>query len=242
MLTRQRFLRLLDEQPGVERKVLRALAKRLVSLSDSAVLVSAATQRLIQGYFACHDLGANTLKGTATPVSVYRVLGESGAQNRFEVAMARGLTPLVGRHGELELLLKLWEQVYAGQGQVVLLGGDEKGLHDRLRPNLARRNIGGSCLSLTKTADGRLWFPTAKGLVSVNPANVQTNALPPPIVCAARKALELVAQSTELRDRLHYNARTLRTGLERAGFTLTSEEKHNSFGHDLVAQNWDLRL
>src|SRR5947207_13090233 len=29
VLTRQRFLRLLDEQPGVERKVLRALAKRL---------------------------------------------------------------------------------------------------------------------------------------------------------------------------------------------------------------------
>lgn len=31
---RGRFLRLLDEQPGVERKVMRALAKRLVALSD----------------------------------------------------------------------------------------------------------------------------------------------------------------------------------------------------------------
>src|SRR2546423_2980253 len=30
VLTRRRFLRLLDEQPGVERKVMRALAKRLV--------------------------------------------------------------------------------------------------------------------------------------------------------------------------------------------------------------------
>ena len=29
---------------------------------------------------------------------------------------------------------------------------------------------------------------------------------------------------------------------QRAGFTLTSEEKHNSFGYDLVAQNWDLDL
>jgi CRP-like cAMP-binding protein len=34
LLTRQRFLRLLDEQPGIERKVLRALAKRLIHLSD----------------------------------------------------------------------------------------------------------------------------------------------------------------------------------------------------------------
>jgi glycine C-acetyltransferase len=47
-----------------------------------------------------------------------------------------------------------------------------------------------------------------------------SNALPPPIVCAARKALELVGQSSELRDRLHASARTMRTGLENAGFTL----------------------
>jgi DNA-binding MarR family transcriptional regulator/GNAT superfamily N-acetyltransferase len=29
---------------------------------------------------------------------------------------------------------------------------------------------------------------------------------------------------------------------QRAGFTLSSEEKHHSFGHELVAQNWDLQL
>jgi signal transduction histidine kinase len=32
-----------------------------------------------------------------------------------------------------------------------------------------------------KTADGRLWFATAKGLVAVDPAAVRTNALPPPV-------------------------------------------------------------
>jgi signal transduction histidine kinase/ligand-binding sensor domain-containing protein len=32
-----------------------------------------------------------------------------------------------------------------------------------------------------KTADGRLWFPTAKGLVVVDPAGVQMNPLPPPV-------------------------------------------------------------
>src|SRR5438128_4207352 len=47
-----------------------------------------------------------------------------------------------------------------------------------------------------------------------------SNALPPPIVCAARKALELVTQSNELRDRLHGSAATMRAGLESAGFTL----------------------
>ncbi|HEX3627200.1 MAG TPA: two-component regulator propeller domain-containing protein [Verrucomicrobiae bacterium] len=33
-----------------------------------------------------------------------------------------------------------------------------------------------------RTADGRLWFPTARGLVSVDPAGVTINPLPPPIV------------------------------------------------------------
>lgn len=33
-----------------------------------------------------------------------------------------------------------------------------------------------------KTADGRLWFTTSRGLVAVTPANVRTNLLPPPIV------------------------------------------------------------
>ena len=33
-----------------------------------------------------------------------------------------------------------------------------------------------------KTADGRLWFPTAKGLVAVDPARATTNALPPPVL------------------------------------------------------------
>src|SRR5262249_18353613 len=47
-----------------------------------------------------------------------------------------------------------------------------------------------------------------------------SNALPPPIVMAALKGLELVGQSSELRDRLHANARRMRAGLEGAGFTL----------------------
>jgi glycine C-acetyltransferase len=47
-----------------------------------------------------------------------------------------------------------------------------------------------------------------------------SNALPPPIVMAARKALELVSQGSELRERLHANARRMRAGLESAGFTV----------------------
>jgi glycine C-acetyltransferase len=51
-----------------------------------------------------------------------------------------------------------------------------------------------------------------------------SNALPPPIVMAAMKALELVGQSSALRDQLHANARRMRAGLEKAGFTVKPGE------------------
>jgi len=51
-----------------------------------------------------------------------------------------------------------------------------------------------------------------------------SNALPPPIVMAALKALELVGGSSDLRDRLHANARRLRAALTAAGFTLKPGE------------------
>ncbi|MBX9678634.1 MAG: glycine C-acetyltransferase [Gemmataceae bacterium] len=47
-----------------------------------------------------------------------------------------------------------------------------------------------------------------------------SNAVPPPMIRAAQKALELVSTSNALRDRLHANAKKLRTGLEKAGFTV----------------------
>jgi glycine C-acetyltransferase len=47
-----------------------------------------------------------------------------------------------------------------------------------------------------------------------------SNSLPPVIAMAALKALELVATGSELRDRLHANARQLRAALENAGLKL----------------------
>ena len=86
--------------------------------------ISAATYQLIQGYFVCQDLGQHALKGVDVPQQVYRVVRESDAQSRLDVAATRGLTPLVGRESETTLLLERWQQVREGQGQVVLLSGE----------------------------------------------------------------------------------------------------------------------
>jgi glycine C-acetyltransferase len=47
-----------------------------------------------------------------------------------------------------------------------------------------------------------------------------SNSLPPVITHAALKAIDLVAQGSALRDRLHANAQRMRQGLEAAGLTL----------------------
>jgi class 3 adenylate cyclase len=101
------------------------VAVRIQALAASnTIAISEATYRLIQGYFECQDLGAQTLRGVAEPVHVYRVLQESGAQGRLDIAQPRGLTPLVGREQEVGLLLERWNQVKAGHGHVILLTGD----------------------------------------------------------------------------------------------------------------------
>jgi class 3 adenylate cyclase len=101
------------------------IASRIQGLAEpDTIAISEATYRLVQGYFDCDDLGSHTLKGVAEPHQVYRVLQESGAQSRLEIAATRGLTPLVGRESEVILLLDRWNQVKDGQGQVVLLSGE----------------------------------------------------------------------------------------------------------------------
>ena len=101
------------------------VAARIQGLAaPNSLVVSSATYHLIQGYFACQELGEQTLRGLEQPLAVYRVLGESGAQSRLDIASTRGLTPLVGREKEVGLLLERWEQAKSGQGQVVLLTGD----------------------------------------------------------------------------------------------------------------------
>jgi class 3 adenylate cyclase len=78
------------------------IAARIQGLAaPNTLVISHVTHRLIQGYFACQPFDAQTLRGVAEPVTLYRVLSESGAQGRLDIAQPRGLTPLVGREQEV---------------------------------------------------------------------------------------------------------------------------------------------
>jgi class 3 adenylate cyclase/predicted ATPase len=119
------------------------IAARLQSLAAAnSVVISAATYRLVQGYFACDDLGAQALKGVPQPVRVYRVRAESGARSRLEAAAVEsgpGLTPLVGRQHELAVLHERWTQTREGGGHVVVLIGEAGIGKSRLAQTLAAR-------------------------------------------------------------------------------------------------------
>src|SRR6266511_2881071 len=72
------------------------VAARLQGLAaPDTVVISAATWHLVYGYFVCQEIGAQALKGVATPVALFQVLHASAAQSRLDVAGTRGLTPLV---------------------------------------------------------------------------------------------------------------------------------------------------
>jgi predicted ATPase len=102
------------------------LAARLQALArPSTVVIAASTRRLLGGLFDYEDLGAVEVKGYTEPVAAWRVRGRSATESRYEALhAATGITPLVGRDEEIELLLRRWQRAKSGDGQVVLLSGE----------------------------------------------------------------------------------------------------------------------
>jgi hypothetical protein len=74
--------------------------------------------------FELEDLGARDLKGISGPVRAWVALRPSSVESRFEAMHASGLTELVGREEEIEILLRRWSKIKTGEGQVVLLSGE----------------------------------------------------------------------------------------------------------------------
>jgi class 3 adenylate cyclase/tetratricopeptide (TPR) repeat protein len=100
-------------------------ARVQASAPSDTVVVSGATHRLISGLFVVEAHGAQQLKGIERPIELYRIVGPSGARDRFEAAAAGGsLVPFIGREEELNLLLSRWARARDGEGQVVTISGE----------------------------------------------------------------------------------------------------------------------
>jgi len=101
------------------------LAARLQGVAvPNSVVIAESTRRLVGNLFELEDIGVQDLKGIAGPVRAWAALRLSSVESRFEAFHASGLTGLVGREEELELLLRRWSKAETGEGEVVLLSGE----------------------------------------------------------------------------------------------------------------------
>src|ERR1700722_15611656 len=120
------------------------LAARLQGIAaPDSVVIAAGTRKLLGDLFELADLGPQDLKGIAGPTRAFAALRESSQESRFEALHSGGLTELVGREEEVELLLRRWSKAKASEGQVLLLSGEAGIGKSRLTAALLERLAGG---------------------------------------------------------------------------------------------------
>ena len=101
------------------------LAARLQGVTEpNGIVIAESTRKLLGNLFELHDLGVQNLKGIAGPVRAWAALRPSSIESRFEAFHTSGLTQLVGREEELEILLRRWSEAKTGEGQAALLSGE----------------------------------------------------------------------------------------------------------------------
>jgi class 3 adenylate cyclase len=101
------------------------LAARLQSsAAPDSVVIAEGTRKLLGNLFELQDLGRLDLKGVAGPTRAFAALRAGSQESRFEALHADGLTALVGREEERDLLQRRWANAKAGEGQVALLSGE----------------------------------------------------------------------------------------------------------------------
>jgi class 3 adenylate cyclase len=101
------------------------LATRLLAHAAAGTMViSEGCQQLTRGMFEYKELPSLPEQGTIRPGRAFQVIGEAAIESRFGALHDQGLTPLVGREEELDLLLRRWSQAGDGEGQVLLLSGE----------------------------------------------------------------------------------------------------------------------
>ncbi|WP_437820718.1 protein kinase domain-containing protein [Sorangium sp. So ce1078] len=113
-----------DAVPSLAGPTLNAATQLKAHAEPGTVLVSRATQKLIEGYYYVDALGEISPKGARQPIEVFAVHGRTTARDRLDARMHQGLTPLVGRDSELDELAARWGRAAGGAGQVVLLTGE----------------------------------------------------------------------------------------------------------------------
>src|SRR3989449_10251980 len=101
------------------------LAARMEQLAPpGSIRLTAETLHLAEGFLQVTALGLVPVKGLTEPVAVWELVGVAALRRRLQAAVARGLSPFVGRQPEVEALPQALVRAGAGQGQGVALLGE----------------------------------------------------------------------------------------------------------------------
>ena len=93
------------------------------SANPNTVVIGESTKRLVEHWFAFDSVGLIKINQSQS-INAFQAQNTASAINRFEAKLLEGLTPLVGREIEIELLLKRWEETKTCESQVVCLCAD----------------------------------------------------------------------------------------------------------------------
>ncbi|MFW6334480.1 MAG: AAA family ATPase, partial [Desulfosalsimonas sp.] len=103
------------------------------------------------------NLGEKAIKGRSGTLRVFRVIAPGSSRTRFDVSAEKGLTPLMARERDLEILMDLYRRAREGRGQAVSIisvaGMGKSRLLYEFRKALAHEDITfleGRCLSYSK--------------------------------------------------------------------------------------------
>jgi class 3 adenylate cyclase/tetratricopeptide (TPR) repeat protein len=101
------------------------LAARMEQMARlGTILLAPHTMALAEGFVQVMPRGPAPVKGLATPIEIFELVGANPVRSRLHVAASRGLTRFVGREAEMELLRQAFGQAGEGHGQVVAIVGE----------------------------------------------------------------------------------------------------------------------
>ncbi|MFO1158492.1 MAG: adenylate/guanylate cyclase domain-containing protein [Reyranellaceae bacterium] len=98
------------------------LAARMEQVATpGSILMTLSTFKLAQAFVTVKPLGLIPVRGLATPVEVYELLGTTTPRHHFEMSAGRRTSQFVGRKRELALLQQSLERTAAGENRQVVV-------------------------------------------------------------------------------------------------------------------------
>jgi len=101
------------------------LAARMEQMAQpGTILATDDVRRLAEGCVRTRRVGPVEIKGLHRSIDVHEVLAARPATARLHAAVHRGLSPLVGRNAEIDIMRGALERMRGGHGEVVMLVGE----------------------------------------------------------------------------------------------------------------------